>query len=98
MAHMDFTATSFLNLSQAHYQSRLNKEMQVQHYKQACQMSYHKVLRVQSTLIDTGFIHANHSDVMFAAIISKKITLKEVKTYIKKYNELKQRVYKTGNS
>ena len=45
-------------------------------------------------MIESNFILANQSEVQFAAIFSKKITLKEVKKYLHILSEAKQQISK----
>jgi hypothetical protein len=94
MAHLEFTALSMLPLSFASFQSRLHKEHQKQVYKHKLATSHFRVLRTQSTLIDSNFVRTNQSEVQFAAILGKKITLKEVKNYIYRLGQLKQRAFR----
>jgi len=49
---------------------------------------------MQSVLITSHFCRVNACEVQFAAILGKKITHKEVKNYLYKLAELKQKVFR----
>lgn len=56
------------------------------------------MIRDQSTMIQTNFTLAATTEVLFASILGKKISLKEIKSYLHRLRELKTQTLKLTDS